>query len=134
MRLHLLPLCLIAIALTGCVTQYKPVEPFPTEKQARHTPAPKKTVRHSSPVKLYTDATELVRKPFRDLGEVSSEDCQRTAQDSPVNMNTARKRLQIKAASLKANAILLHQCEVITTHQGCYRQAICQGSALEISQ
>ena len=59
------------------------------------------------PVKIYTDATDLVSNPFRDLGEVSGDDCQSSTEDSPPNLNTARKRLQIKAAGMKANAVLL---------------------------
>ncbi|VTR61606.1 outer membrane lipoprotein [Serratia fonticola] len=59
------------------------------------------------PVKLYKSAEELVGKPFRDLGEVSGESCQTTVQDSPPNLNTARKRMQTRASYMKANAVLL---------------------------
>lgn len=34
---------------------------------------------------------------------------------------------------MKANAVLLHSCEVTSGTPGCYRQAICIGSALNIS-
>ncbi|WP_312059101.1 Rcs stress response system protein RcsF, partial [Pantoea septica] len=35
---------------------------------------------------------------------------------------------------LNANAVLLHQCEIVSCTPGCYRQAICQGSALKVNQ
>ncbi|MFO5515067.1 Rcs stress response system protein RcsF, partial [Klebsiella pneumoniae] len=54
-------------------------------------------------------------------------------QDSPPNIPTARKRLQINAARMKANAVLLHRCEVTSGTPGCYRQAVCLGSALNVS-
>lgn len=132
--MRVLPLCLLALSLTGCSLlhkPYKPVEPFkqPTQtepEQAKPAPRP-------APVKIYTDASDLVSKPFRDLGEVYGEDCQSSRQSSPPNINTARKRMQIHASGMKANAVLLHKCEVVTNSQGCYRQAVCQGSALKVS-
>lgn len=45
--------------------------------------------------------------------------------DSPPNIPTARKRMQINAAKMKANAVLLHSCEVTSGTPGCYRQAVC---------
>ncbi|KGT94792.1 membrane protein [Erwinia typographi] len=132
--MRVLSLCLLALSLTGCSLMqkpYKPVEPFKqtTQTQPEHIkPAPRPV-----PVKLYTDASDLVSKPFRDLGEVYGDDCQASAQSSPPNINTARKRMQIRASSMKANAVLVHQCEVVSNAQGCYRQAVCQGSALKVS-
>jgi RcsF protein len=38
--------------------------------------------------------TDLVSKPFRDLGEVTAEDCQISNQNSPANIATARKPAQ----------------------------------------
>ncbi|MBP2169909.1 RcsF protein [Erwinia toletana] len=133
--MRVIPLCLLALSLTGCSLLHKSPEPIrssttqstPTEP-ARTKPAPR-----PSPVKLYTNAEDLISKPFRDLGEVSGDDCQSSTQDSPPNINTARKRLQIRASGMKANAVLLHKCEIVTATQGCYRQAICQGSALKVS-
>jgi RcsF protein len=81
----------------------------------------------------YHESDELVGKPFRELGEVSGESCQATNQDSPPNIPTARKRMQINAAKMKANAVLLHSCEVTSGTPGCYRQAVCIGSALNIT-
>lgn len=130
-----LPLCLLALSLTGCSmlqskpsTTDKPVEqPPPVTK---HSPA---AAARPAPVKLYKSAEELVGKPFRDLGEVSGESCQSTVQDSPPNISTARKRMQIRASYMKANAVLLHQCEIQSGVPGCYQQAVCQGSALSVS-
>lgn len=84
-------------------------------------------------VRIYTNAEELVGKPFRDLGEVSGDSCQASNQDSPPSIPTARKRMQINASKMKANAVLLHSCEVTSGTPGCYRQAVCIGSALNIT-
>jgi RcsF protein len=87
----------------------------------------------AAPVRIYTNAEDLIGKPFRDLGEVSGDSCQATNQDSPPNIPTARKRMQINASKMKANAVLLHSCEVTSGTPGCYRQAVCVGSALNVS-
>lgn len=130
-----LPLCLLALMLTGCSLLHKSPEPVsrpPVFSQPESTVHAKPAPRPPQ-VKIYTDATDLVSRPFRDLGEVSGEDCQASGQSSPPNINTARKRMQIRASNMKANAVLLHKCEIVTTTPGCYRQAVCQGSALKVS-
>ncbi|WP_202301075.1 Rcs stress response system protein RcsF [Dryocola clanedunensis] len=129
-----LPICLVAVLLSGCsVLDRSPVEPVQsTATPAKVEPAKPKAPR-PAPVKIYTNAEELVGKPFRDLGEVSGDSCQATNQDSPPNIPTARKRLQINASKMKANAVLLHSCEVTSGTPGCYRQAVCVGSALNVS-
>ncbi|CAH0291275.1 Rcs stress response system protein RcsF [Erwinia aphidicola] len=132
--MRFLPLCLLALTLTGCSLfpkPYEPVKPFPQSTQTDASQA--KPAARPAPVKLYTDAADLVSKPFRDLGEVYGDDCQSSSQDSPPNLATARKRMQIRASAMKANAVLVHKCEIVTAAQGCYRQAICQGSALKVS-
>ncbi|WP_416821291.1 Rcs stress response system protein RcsF [Cronobacter sakazakii] len=128
-----LPICLLAFILSGCsVLSRSPVEPVQgTASPQKSGPVRKKTVR-PAPVKIYTNAADLVGKPFRDLGEVSGESCQASNQDSPPNIPTARKRLQINASKMKANAVLLHSCEVTSGTPGCYRQAVCLGSALSV--
>ncbi|MCZ4059220.1 Rcs stress response system protein RcsF [Pantoea sp. LMR881] len=131
--MRLLPLCLLALMLTGCVREYHPISSAPSRPQQSSKPTHKPAPR-PAPVKVYTDATDLISKPFRDLGEVSGDDCQTSTQDSPPNIATARKRLQVKASQMKANAVLLHKCEIVSSTPGCYRQAICQGSALEVSR
>ncbi len=131
--MRVLPLCLLALSLTGCSLlhkPYQPIKPFPQEKTE---PARNKPAARPAPVKLYNDPTDLVSKPFRDLGEVYGEDCQSSAQGAPANIATARKRMQIRASALKANAVLVHSCEIVSVAKGCYRQAICQGSALKVS-
>lgn len=129
-----LPVCFLALILSGCsMLNRSPVEPV----QSTATPAKTETTRpktpRPAPVKIYNSAEELVGSPFRDLGEVSGESCQATNQDSPPNIPTARKRLQINAAKMKANAVLLHSCEVTSGTPGCYRQAVCLGTALNVS-
>ena len=130
-----LPVCLLALMLSGCsMLSRSPVEPVQSTATApaKTEPAKPKAVR-PAPVRIYTDASALVGKPFRDLGEVTGESCQASNQDSPPNIPTARKRLQINAAKMKANAVLLHSCEVTSGTPGCYRQAVCLGSALNVS-
>ena len=135
-----LPLCLLAatLALSGCSLLHSksenttPVEP--AKAQVSTTKTTKPTQPKPRPVKVYDNAEDLVGKPFRDLGEVTGNVCQATEQDSPPNLATARKRMQIKASTMKANAVLLHQCQVVTDVQGCYQQAVCKGSALNVSK
>ena len=133
--MRVLPLCLLALTLTGCsllTRPYKPVTPFPPSTQTE--PTRTKPAAHPAPVKLYTDPADLVSLPFRDLGEVYGDDCQSSSQDSPANLATARKRMQLRASGMKANAVLVHQCEIVNAAQGCFRKAICQGSALKVSK
>ena len=130
-----LPVCLLALMLSGCsMLSRSPVEPVQSTvtPPAKSEPAKPKATR-PAPVRIYTNATELVGKPFRELGEVTGESCQASNQDSPPNIPTARKRMQINAAKMKANAVLLHGCEVTSGTPGCYRQAVCLGSALNVT-
>ncbi|HBQ8626906.1 Rcs stress response system protein RcsF [Klebsiella pneumoniae] len=130
-----LPICLLALMLSGCsMLSRSPVEPAQSTATPPVKSEPSKPrATRPAPVRIYTDASELVGKPFRDLGEVSGESCQASNEDSPPNIPTARKRLQINAARMKANAVLLHHCEVTSGTPGCYRQAVCLGSALNVS-
>jgi RcsF protein len=112
---------------------FAPPSTSSTSKPVSTTPAKTTPAARPAPVKLYKSAEELVGKPFRDLGEVSGESCQTTVQDSPPNLATARKRMQIRASYMKANAVLLHDCQIVSGVAGCYQQAICQGSALNVS-
>ena len=122
-----LPICLVALMLSGCsMLSRSPVEPV-------QSTAPQPKAARATPVRIYTNAEELVGKPFRDLGEVSGDSCQASNQDSPPSIPTARKRMQINASKMKANAVLLHSCEVTSGTPGCYRQAVCIGSALNIT-
>ncbi|EMH4163004.1 Rcs stress response system protein RcsF [Pluralibacter gergoviae] len=129
-----LPICFLALTLSGCsILSRSPVEPVQsTAAPVKAEPVKPKAPR-ATPVRIYTSAEALVGKPFRDLGEVSGDSCQATNQDSPPNIPTARKRLQINASKMHANAVLLHSCEVTSGTPGCYRQAVCVGSALNVS-
>jgi len=84
-------------------------------------------------VKLYKNAEALVGTPFRDLGEVTGTSCQITRHEAAPSLSTARRKMLNHASSMKANAVLLHQCQVVADTAGCHRQAICQGSALDVS-
>ncbi|STM20826.1 RcsF--phosphorelay glucose and zinc sensor [Escherichia coli] len=72
-----LPICLVALMLSGCsMLSRSPVEPVQsTAPQPKAEPAKPKAPR-ATPVRIYTNAEELVGKPFRDLGEVSGDSCQ----------------------------------------------------------
>lgn len=132
--MRVLSLCLLALALAGCSSQrFAPPSTSSTSKPTAPVPAKTKPAARQVPIKLYSGAEELVGKPFRDLGEVSGESCQTTVQDSPPNLTTARKSMQIRASYMLANAVLLHNCQIVSGIAGCYQQAVCQGSALDVS-
>ncbi|BCU56898.1 Rcs stress response system protein RcsF [Enterobacter kobei] len=129
-----LPICLLALMLSGCsMLSRSPVEPAKNTATTTRTEPEKPKAPRPAPVRIITNAEELVGKPFRDLGEVSGDSCQATNQDSPPNIPTARKRMQINASKLRANAVLQHSCEVTSGTPGCYRQAVCIGTALNIT-
>lgn len=128
-----LPICLVALLLSGCsMLSRSPVEPVQSTATPPKAEPEKPKAPRATPVRIITNAEDLVGKPFRDLGEVSGESC-RIQPDSPPSIPTARKRMQINASKMKANAVLLHSCEVTSGTPGCYRQAVCIGSALNIS-
>ncbi len=129
-----LPLCLLALLLAGCSATHRAQPVFnehPTYEQPK--PAKPKPAVRPTAIKLYTDAGALVGTPFRDLGEVSGESCQVRAHDAQPSMANTRKRMLNHAATMKANAVLLHQCQLVTDVAGCHKQAVCQGSALNVS-
>ncbi|MFJ5332297.1 Rcs stress response system protein RcsF [Pectobacterium versatile] len=130
------PFILLAMSLTGCSLFQKPPAPAPQPaietKTVEPTPKPKPAAR-PTPAVLYKSAEELVGKPFRDMGEVSGSSCQVSAQDSPPNAANARKRMQNRATAMKANAVLLHECQTVSGVAGCYSQVVCQGTALKVS-
>lgn len=129
-----LPICLLALMLSGCsMLSRSPVEPAKNTATTTRTEPEKPKAPRPAPVRIITNAEELVGKPFRDLGEVSGDSCQATNQDSPPNIPTARKRMQINASKMRANAVLQHSCEVTSGTPGCYRQAVCIGTALNIT-
>lgn len=128
-----LPICLVALLLSGCsMLSRSPVEPVQSTATPPKAEPEKPKAPRATPVRIITNAEDLVGKPFRDLGEVSGESCQHPTRFPP-SIPTARKRMQINASKMKANAVLLHSCEVTSGTPGCYRQAVCIGSALNIS-
>lgn len=130
-----IPLLFLALSLTGCsLLQPKPSPaPQPVSEPSVTPPAKPKPVSRPAPAVLYQSAEELVGKPFRDLGEVSGSSCQTSAQDTPPTIAAARKRMQSRAGMMKANAVLLHECQITSGMAGCYRQAVCQGTALKVT-
>ena len=129
-----LPICFLALMLSGCsMLSRSPVEPVQSTATPPKTEPAKPKPPRPTPVRIITNAEDLVGKPFRDLGEVTGDSCQATNQDSPPNIPTARKRMQINASKMKANAVLLNSCEITSGTPGCYRQAVCVGSALNVT-
>ncbi|TKI05883.1 Rcs stress response system protein RcsF [Martelella alba] len=133
-----LPGCLLVLSLTGCSWIHSPT----STTASRHT-APnydtgaltgRKTAAQPQPAKLYKSAEELVGKPFRDLGEAYGSVCQVNLQDPPPSIAAARKDMQMRAARMKGNAVLLHNCETVRAVAGCYQQTVCQGTALKVTQ
>lgn len=132
--MRVLPLCLLALLLAGC-SKKQPAPPTTDSTNAPVAAVPAKAApaARPAPVTLYRNAEELIGKPFRDLGEVSGSICQLTVQDPPPSLAAARRRMQLRAAHMKANAVLLHDCQMLRGVAGCYQQAVCQGSALNVS-
>ncbi|EIC83085.1 Rcs stress response system protein RcsF [Serratia sp. M24T3] len=130
-----LPLCLLALLLAGCSATHRTQPIFnehPTYEPSQ--PAkPKPVTTRPAAIKLYKDPGALVGTPFRDLGEVSGESCQVNAHDAQPSISNARRRMLNHAATMKANAVLLHQCQIVSDVAGCHQQAVCQGSALNVS-
>lgn len=111
--MRILCLCLFALFLSGCAqsgTSDSELEP----------------------VKLYKNEAELSGASFKELGQVSGDSCQFSAQDAPANIAAATLNMQKRAAFQKANAVLLNRCELMADVPGCYRAAICEGTALNV--
>ncbi|NHB92475.1 Rcs stress response system protein RcsF [Photorhabdus cinerea] len=132
MRRLLVPLLVLFIA--GCSMQQTTLTDSSqlSDMRLKKLPTGEKT-NHSLSVKLYTKSEELLGTPFKDLGIVTGQSCRSSLQDPPANITIARNQMIMKATHLNANAILLHQCEMLSG-QGCYQIAICEGSALLITQ
>jgi RcsF protein len=87
-------------------------------------------------IPLYKNNAELNNKSVKNLGEVSGTSCQISLQDPPPSLRLASKNMQDSASisySTRVNGILLESCQIVGGMGGCYQQAICQGSALNIS-
>lgn len=128
-----LPICLVALMLSGCSMLSRSCRTrskhcTPAESGACKTES---AARHAGP-NLY-QCRRISRQTVPRSGEVSGDSCRASNQDSPPSIPTARKRMQINASKMKANAVLLHSCEVTSGTPGCYRQAVCIGSALNIT-
>ncbi|MCD1127709.1 Rcs stress response system protein RcsF [Jinshanibacter sp. LJY008] len=112
--MRILTLCLFALFLGGCA-QSGPSAP------------------EVEPVKLYKTEAELSGASFKEMGLVSGDSCQFTAQDSPPSITSAMLSMQKRAAYKEANAVLLHRCEMMSSVPGCYQVAVCEGTALHIN-
>ncbi|STD30772.1 outer membrane lipoprotein [Edwardsiella tarda] len=133
-----LPLCLLTASMTlsGCSLLHReaaPITPATADKTPETVTTPRAAAVRQPTIALYENAEALLGKPFRDLGEVSGSVCQSRPHHTPPSLSTAKKRMLHKAAQLKANAVLLHSCQLLEQANGCYRQALCTGSALNIT-
>ena len=124
---------LVSLALTGCAhtADQNAQKNTPLKPEAKSTMS---VVTSHSPVKLLSHPDELSGKSFLPLCRVTGSACQVRAADLPTDMNIVRHQLQTNAAPLHANAVLLNNCEITASIQGCYRQTLCQGSALRVAQ
>ncbi len=70
-----LPICLVALMLSGCSMLSRSCR-----TRSKHCTQPAEPAKPKAPRahagRIYTNAEELVGKPFRDLGEVGSDSCQ----------------------------------------------------------
>ncbi|RUT67185.1 Rcs stress response system protein RcsF [Morganella morganii] len=133
--MRVLIISLLALLIAGCSfrqshseqeqVQYADMRlKKPAGKKAKSTSA-------ASRVKLYTHPEELLGKPFRDLGIVLGQNCREAAKSAQSGIPAARKQMLYRAGKLKADAVLLHQCDV-TPAQGCKQLAVCEGTAIKV--
>lgn len=87
----------------------------------------------SSGARLFKSEPELQSMKVQKLAAVSGGDCQITREDPPANISDARVDMQKRAAKMGANAVLLHQCQVMTAASSCFQLAVCAGTALNVS-
>lgn len=136
MHMRLLLLGIIALFMTGCSMQKSSdvdQSKF-TDMRLNKPGQPQKPRQQTLPsVRVVEKTEDLLGAPFKDLGIVSGESCRQTLQDPPASMPIAKKRMATKAAYKNANAVLLHECQIVTG-LGCYQSAICEGTALLITQ
>lgn len=85
------------------------------------------------PAKLYKNRAELGNRAFTPVGDVSGASCQTSMRDTPPNITEARHDMLMRASRMNANAVILDNCEMIGNVPGCYRQAMCRGSAINVA-
>ncbi|SFN46090.1 RcsF protein [Xenorhabdus japonica] len=111
--MRMLAICFMALFIAGCTS-------LPTQSDKLDMPDSKlkhqsvKKNKAASYVRLYTKPDELSGLPFKELGIVAGESCRSTLQDSPASIATARQKMLAKASYLNANAVLLHQCAILS--------------------
>lgn len=133
--IHILPFSLMVFLLSGCsVSNTIPTDI--THSSCKKTSSETMKLISTSLVRfnIFSSTEDLNGRRFQYIGEVVGESCQVSNQDSPPNISIARKLLQINSEKMNANAVLLHRCEVVSWAVGCYRQAMCVGSALNVSE
>lgn len=105
-------LCLLALALTGCVA------------------TPPDGVRSPGSVLLYDNVQQLQGRNYQQLNVIAGDVCRNNMQDPPATIAEARRNLQRRAAAVYADAVLIDYCQVVNGSPGCHQQAVCQGTAL----
>ncbi|MGL4861396.1 MAG: Rcs stress response system protein RcsF [Enterobacteriaceae bacterium] len=116
--MRILPLCVLTVVLAGCsVVDNGSGRGIPTNQM---------------PAKMYKSADELAGKNYSERGQVSGSSCQPSPQDPPASISEARQDMLVRANRLNANAVILDSCETTSGMAGCYRQAICMGTAITV--
>lgn len=131
--MRLLLLTLATFVLAGCgINQYtSPGQNKGFSSMKLSKPVPSVAKKDTANVKLMNSPEELLGMPFKDLGVVSGESCRESVQSPPANLSSAKNSMLTQAAYIAADAVLLHQCQTMTS-PGCYQATICEGSALQI--
>lgn len=111
--MHKLGILLMAALLTGCVSD----PDYPADAS----------------VKLYKSRDELAGMNYIATGKTSGVSCQLLQQDRPPSIPEARTDLQRNAAKI-GNAVILDSCQSLGGFSGCYQAAVCQGTAIRITE
>lgn len=133
--MRVLIVSLLTFFMVGCSVRETPREPeqpkYADLRLKKPVSKKTKTTSPSSRVRLYTQPEDLLGKPFRDLGVVLGQNCRGAAKSAPASIPAARKQMLRHAGKMKADAVLLHQCEIITS-KDCEQLAVCEGTAIKV--
>ncbi|XPE53637.1 Rcs stress response system protein RcsF [Shigella flexneri] len=83
-------------------------------------------------INLY-QCRRIHRRTVRDLGEDQWRLCRPLIRTLRPAFQPRVSQYEINTSKMKANAVLLHSCEVTGGTRSCMRQAVCIGSALNIT-
>lgn len=137
MHMRWLLIGIMALFITGCSTPEPPSEidqsQFTDMRLNKPAQPQKPKPQPRVPARVVEQPEDLLGAPFKDLGIVAGQSCRKREQDPPASIPMAKKRMAAKATAKSANAVLLHQCQIISD-SSCYESAVCEGTALLITQ